>query len=172
MVEISKLKVEADIPAKIYMQSDNFTSFSCSPEELIDFQLPLKLQSLRRKSNMNELYKIIFSLDNNSDMKLAPGMVVEVNISVKTDSNKKLTVPVNAVINHDNKTYVWMIKDDNTVNRREVEIGDVFADGTIEIISGLSKNEEIVTAGVNTLIEGQSVKKLEIASQDNVGELL
>lgn len=172
MVQISDLKVEADIPSKLYLQAEYFGSFSCYPEALPNLILPLELKGIRKKSNLNELYKIIFTMENNPTVKLAAGMIVDVQISVESEENQILTVPVNSVFNQQGKSLIWVLSQDNTVKLREVEIGDLLGEGSIEIPKGLSRQEVIITAGVHTLQEGDKVKVIEETSPDNVGGLL
>ena len=172
MVDISDLKVESDIPSKVYLQADNFSSFSCHPEELPNLELPLKLKGLRNKANMNELYKIIFSLDNNSEVRLAPGMIVDVKIAVDSKDNQKLIVPISSVLHKDGKTLIWILGSDSTANLREITIGNLFSDGSIEVIGGLTTNDIIIIAGIHTISVGEKVKTIEQTSSDNVGGLL
>jgi RND family efflux transporter MFP subunit len=172
MVDVSNLKVETDIPSKVYLQKDNFTLFSCTPEEFPQITMPLKLKGIRKKSNLNELYKIVFILENDPSSKLAPGMIVDVKITIDNLQNKLLTVPANAVFNLDGKSLVWVLDSHNKTTLREVEIGDLNADGSISVFSGLNENEIVVTAGVHSLKENQQVKVIEETSIDNVGGLL
>lgn len=172
MVEVSDLKVEADIPSQIYLQKDNFSSFSCSPEELPNLKLPLKLIGIRKKANMNELYKIILTMENSSSSKLAPGMIVDVKITIDSEINQIITVPVNSVFHQNEKSLVWVLNSENRATLREIEIGDIYADGSIAVLAGLNENEIIISAGVHTLQENLKVKIMEQTSNDNVGELL
>jgi len=57
-------------------------------------------------------------------------------------------------------TYVWVVDEQTmTVKRREVKTGEMRAQG-IEIVNGLVEGEWVVTAGVNTLQEGQQASIL------------
>jgi hypothetical protein len=44
--------------------------------------------------------------------------------------------------------------------QKKIKIGNII-NNRIEVISGLTKNEKIVTAGVNRIVEGQKVKLYE-----------
>jgi RND family efflux transporter MFP subunit len=171
MVDITNLEVETEIPSKIYLESRNFTSYSCHPEEIPNLELPLEMKSIRKKSNMNELYKMIFRMDKPQDIDLAPGMVVEVLITLVKDTNSKLYVPINSVFNEHNMSFVWIIENER-VSKREINVGDIFADGSIQVLSGISVNDIIVTAGIHSLREGQRVNEISETSAENVGGLL
>lgn len=40
------------------------------------------------------------------------------------------------------------------------------------ILEGLNKNEKVITAGVNTIIDGEKVKLIPEESETNVGNVL
>ncbi|PID28598.1 MAG: efflux transporter periplasmic adaptor subunit [Candidatus Cloacimonadota bacterium] len=171
MIDISFLRIETEIPTKVYLQADNFSDFYFNCEEDKSVKKALKLKSVRKKSNMNELYKMIFEIPSDSAENLVPGMVANVEIIIKNNDETKISIPVNAVFSQNNKSCAWVLKDDK-VYKRNISVGDVFSDGTISVLSGLKENEIIVTAGVHTLKEGQQVKKISETSSDNVGGLL
>ena len=80
---------------------------------------------------------------NNRDLKLKPGMIADI-IAFKTTDKKKVAVPTSSLIFYNNKDYILVHKDDDSVETREVNI---FAkgNGITYIDSGLSENERIIT---------------------------
>ena len=46
--------------------------------------------------------------------------------------------------------------------KKKIKIGNII-NNRIEVISGITKNEKVVTAGVNRIVEGQKVKLYEEA---------
>ncbi len=172
LVDVNDLKVETDIPSKMYLEADKFSSFTCHLEDNPNIDFKLSLDSIRKKSNMNELYKVIFTLNNKTSLSLASGMLVDVTIEIDNGEERNLIVPVNAVFHRDGKSYVWMFSNDNTVTKREVIPGDIVNNGKIIIKGSISEGDSIVTAGVHTLEEGQKVKTMTTSSEDNVGDLL
>ena len=68
--------------------------------------------------------------------------------------------------NEDNskEKFVYVIENiqDNQgiIVKKKIKIGNII-NNRIEVISGLTKNEKIVTAGVNRIVEGQKVKLYE-----------
>jgi len=96
---------------------------------------------------------------------LKPGMFGRVEITLRSQPQAVL-VPVQAVLNQDNKDYVFVVKDGQAY-RRVVQKGLV-KDTVMEIIQGLSPGELVVVSGQSLLREGMAVK---IASkQDKAGE--
>ena len=64
------------------------------------------------------------------------------------------------------------IYDNGVAKTREVKIGNLYPDGNIVILEGLNKNEKVITAGVNTIIDGEKVKLIPEESETNVGNVL
>ncbi len=89
-------------------------------------------------------YKVKSSLDNILNIK--PGMTVNMTILVASKDNA-LAVPSTAVINKDNKQFVRVIDDQKNKTYHEVPVQTgLNADGgLVEIISGISADQEIVT---------------------------
>jgi HlyD family secretion protein len=89
-------------------------------------------------------YKVKSSLDNIPNIK--PGMTVNMTILVASKDNT-LAVPSTAIINRDNKQFVRVVDDQKNKTYQEVPVqtGLQADGGLVEIISGLNKNQEIVT---------------------------
>lgn len=92
---------------------------------------------------------------NDKTMKLKPGMFARVNI-VYDNHNDTLLVPKNTILEEDTESWVFLVKKD-TVTKTKVVTG--YKNKThVEIISGLSPNDTIVTTGLSTLKDGTKVK--------------
>lgn len=94
-----------------------------------------------------------------ADDKLAFGMSAEVRII--TNGSENIRVPLTALFHQQNRPAIWLV--DGTpqvVHLIPVTTGAIHGN-SVEITSGLSPGQIIVTAGVNMLIDGQKVKLLE-----------
>ena len=89
-------------------------------------------------------YKVTGSLDNVPNIK--PGMTANMTILV-AKKDGALAVPSTAIINKNNKQYVRVIDDQKkkTYHEVEVKVGLQADGGLVEILSGLSDGQEIVT---------------------------
>jgi multidrug efflux system membrane fusion protein len=93
---------------------------------------------------------------DNLDERLWPGEFI--NLRVVTSTRKGVpTVPSQTVQQGPNGPYVYIIKDDSTVERREVQIAAV-QDGMAVVTKGLSAGERVVVDGQYRLTEGVRVK--------------
>ncbi|MCX6718618.1 MAG: efflux RND transporter periplasmic adaptor subunit [Candidatus Staskawiczbacteria bacterium] len=89
-------------------------------------------------------YKVTGSLDNVPDIK--PGMTANMTILVAKKDNV-LAVPSTAIINSNSKQYVKVIDDPKkkTYHQVQVQTGLQADGGLVEIISGITDGQEIVT---------------------------
>lgn len=86
-------------------------------------------------------YDVKIVLDND-DEKVKAGMSANVEIVIDQKDNI-LVLPSSAVKTRGKESYVEVISDNGEVVRKDVEIG-ISNDTTVEIISGLSDNDEVV----------------------------
>ncbi len=68
-----------------------------------------------------------------------------------------ITIPANALLQSGEGPQVWIVGEDGKVSRRAIEVLEFNAD-SIVVRNGLAAGERVVSAGVNSLAEGQSVK--------------
>lgn len=99
-------------------------------------------------------YKVRVSLIN-PPAEMTMGMTAAVSL-VDSENQRIIRVPLSAIYQNGDTPSVWVIIAD-TVTLRPVKTGE-FADGSIQIISGLQEGDRIVTAGVHKLYQGQRVK--------------
>jgi HlyD family secretion protein len=89
-------------------------------------------------------YKVTASLEKLPEIK--PGMTANMTI-LTAEVPGVLSVPARAIISHDNKKFVRVIKDPKkkTYEEKEVTIGAEADGGLVEVKSGLNEGQEIVT---------------------------
>jgi len=75
----------------------------------------------------------------------------------ETEGPEVISVPSSALLQSGDRPQVWVVAEDGTVRRRAIELLEFSADSVV-VSRGLSAGEQIVTAGVNSLAEGQPVK--------------
>ncbi|MBC8998052.1 efflux RND transporter periplasmic adaptor subunit [Pseudomonas sp. N40(2020)] len=89
-----------------------------------------------------------------------PGFRLGTAISVTLSSaiKPRIELPATAIQEVDGKTRIWVIDTQNkTVNPRDVSVISR-TDGTVVLAGGVKNGEQVVSAGVNSLKPGQSVK--------------
>ena len=87
-----------------------------------------------------------------------PGMFASGEIEISHGS--ALTAPLSSIVSADGYNYLFVLRPDNTVERRKVEIGQV-REANVEIISGVSAGELVVNKGAGFLKNGDLVNVAE-----------
>jgi len=111
----------------------------------------------------------------NSDRRLWPGQFVDAYLTLKTQSNA-VVIPSQAIQNGQQGQFVYVIKDDDTVEARLVTTSDAQQAGQVIVQKGLAAGERIVTDGQLRLVPGAKVQIKQAAAglvapaQDNKGE--
>ena len=94
------------------------------------------------------------SVMQNTDGHLRPGMFLTVNLL--NDSVEALVIPERALIPERSVQYVFVVGDNQLVEKRVVQIGRR-RPGEVEIISGLSAGERVIVDGTQKARDGQAV---------------
>ena len=103
-------------------------------------------------------YAVRISLPENENLKFKPGMNGDVDIIISEKSDV-LLVPITAVIEDGDETYVWLVEG-GTAKKRPVETGISSVNET-EILSGLDDGETIITRPPIQIGEGSKLKILK-----------
>jgi RND family efflux transporter MFP subunit len=82
-------------------------------------------------------------------------------VSLVTDSRRNVPViPRVAAINTYGNWIAFVVREDNTVERRFLTLG-LESEATLEVLEGLRAGERVVTAGQNFLSDGDTVRVVE-----------
>lgn len=173
LLDMSNVVVEADLPANLYLERENFENISCRANLLPGEEFPLKALSVSHKSTGSQLYKMYLTPVSLAKNRLAPGMNVEVSISLRQESEtlEGYALPAKCLFSENGKHYVWVLASEPAiVQKRAVQLGGMADDGAV-IVTGVLPNEKVVSAGVHYLQEGETVSEM-VESKTNAGGLL
>ncbi|RDZ28562.1 efflux RND transporter periplasmic adaptor subunit [Lysobacter silvisoli] len=95
---------------------------------------------------------------------LKPGVFVEGRIL--TGAGRALMVPSAAVVQRDGHSYVFTMKDAQTVQRKRVRTGQT-SQGKVEILEGLKEGERVVAEGAGFLGDGDRVRAVSAQAAEN-----
>jgi RND family efflux transporter MFP subunit len=116
-----------------------------------------------RADEQTRTFEITFTMESPRDITVLPGMTAEVDIDLSAIHDKEagtFMIPLSVVFadpKGKDKKMVWVVKEDMTLQSREVETG-LITNNKIEILHGLQGNERLVSAGVHYVKEGQKVR--------------
>ena len=105
------------------------------------------------------------ALFNNADEKLYPNQFVNARLQVSTLKDATV-IPAAALQLSSNGDFVYVIKADNTIERRAVKSGPDFGDNQVAILSGVKPGEQVVTTGIDRLTNGAKVQVVTANTED------
>ncbi|CCQ10904.1 Probable Co/Zn/Cd efflux system membrane fusion protein [Pseudoalteromonas luteoviolacea B = ATCC 29581] len=163
------MDVVIQVPEKLVARVDKETNYQ--PTVMFDgfpnksYELTIKEWDTQADP-ITLTYKVVFSLPVPTDFNLLAGMTghvyIDLNKISSIDKNAHI-VPVEAVFSNPDQTlkdnaFVWVYDvQTQTVSKKAVTVGKLHHNG-IEVISGLEKDQIIVSAGVHHLKEGLKVR--------------
>lgn len=174
ILDMTRIKIETDIPAAIYTERSEFTRITCTSPLEPEKTYPLKLVSINRKASNTQLYKMILAPVGTSFGILTAGMNVSIEIAMnseKSGGQVEYLLPISAVTDSSGTPCVWIITPDTTAVRIPVTVSGVNTEGKLIITSGLNGSEQVVRAGANSLTPNEKVNILPEADETNVGGL-
>lgn len=130
-------------------------------------KIELKVAAYRDEIFKGEVYFIDPQIDEttrtalikakvpNPQGKLRQGMFANLELIVSVNP-KAIVVPETSLIVKGDEVFVYVIKEDNTVDWRKVDIGRRM-EGVAEVVSGLSAGEVVVTEGYQKIGPGSTV---------------
>jgi Cu(I)/Ag(I) efflux system membrane fusion protein len=143
LANLSSLWAEAQVYTSQFSQIDrNGKAIVQIPG--LNREIPGIIQFVNPEINPDTRINLIRVEVPNIGNQLKPGMPAYVVL--KNHQRNSLTLPVDAVIRHENMNMVWVEVDKNTFKNVMVETG-LENDGRIEIISGLKQGDVVVTNG-------------------------
>lgn len=156
--------VEFTMPEKsLSLLSDSTTRYSVRFDNFPDETFPARLDTYAKTASDASGFPVALKISKADSERygISPGMTCQVTLRVSDSAKHDLAIPLSAVYSPaEGGTYAWVITSDNTVERRRVKLGDIFGRDMVSVLQGLSAGEQIVTAGVYRLQDGQRVKIL------------
>lgn len=173
ILDDSGLKVEFDIPvaasASLKSGAGLFTK-----DDIEDTLIPMNLVSISPKADGNQLSTVTLTYGKRPGGYVMPGMnaTVIVESPSSTDSLAGFNIPLRAIFDKEGVPNVWVLTKDSIVVSRPVSMDGLDKNGMAVILSGLDGSEKVVTAGVNSLTEGEKVNEIEKVGKTNVGGMM
>ena len=92
---------------------------------------------------------------DNSDGRLRGGVYADTTLTANPKDNA-LTIPMSAIVMRDDQRTVYVIEDGRAV--RKVITTGYIGENLVEVLSGLSEKDQVITGGQNKFEEGGQVK--------------
>ncbi len=156
--DITELQIKANVPErdiavlKIDLKAD--VTFVAYGNEVFKAHVIRVSPIVDETSRSKEIY-LAFDTE---DSRINAGMYPKVKLYTTVHPDA-IVIPYDSVSTQDDKSYVYIVNEDETVSARNVVIG-VNVDGNAEILEGLSEGEKIVVSGIQSLQDGSKIKEV------------
>ncbi len=90
----------------------------------------------------------------NADRRIRPGMLLKIELI--SGAHQSPSIPEKALLSYGQRHYVFVLKNDSTVERRQIELG-LRTFGRVEAVKGIAAGEKIVSDGINKITDGSKV---------------
>jgi len=154
IIDLSSIKI------KTYVSEKNINNLELNQSVEVDFnaldhKLAGKIANISPALNQEKLgFPVEINVDNSSNL-IKAGMYAEVKI--QTDySAGKVVIPKQALIQEDDQSYVYIVKDNKAV-KKEVSTG-LTNTKDVEILSGVSAGDRVITVGAEQVSDGNQVR--------------
>ncbi|MCH1493536.1 MAG: efflux RND transporter periplasmic adaptor subunit [Luminiphilus sp.] len=164
--DVSTLSVKVDVPESVMIRArrDEDVKVSAFFDAIPERRFPLALNEVAtRASDGTNTFEVTFEFPNTQDFNILPGMSVTVRLETPRMASAPgvLMVPPRAVLADEKGPFAFVaVPEDNgaaTVTQRRVVIGRLTGAG-LEVLSGLSVGDRLITAGMSKLHNGLAVR--------------
>ena len=167
LVDTRKMEFTINIPESLISRAADIETVLVRYDAFPKQEIPATIKEVGKEaSKTTRTYPVTLIMDQPEGLRILPGMAGKAWADkISTDLTKDTVggppVPVAATFTENGKSYVWVINEDSmVVAKQEITLGVVTNNG-ITTLGGLQGGELIVSAGANSLVEGQKVRFLE-----------
>ena len=96
----------------------------------------------------------------NEEHLLVPGNYIDILVRIG-DKEEQLVVPLVALAQDTNGTYVMTVNDENKVEQKYLKLGKVIEDKQV-VLDGLNKTDKVIVQGLQKVQAGSSVRPIEV----------
>lgn len=184
---IEQIEVVIDVPESVAARAKkgNTPKLTAVFEALPGQQFELEVKEFTTEADpATQTYRATLTMPRPLGANLLPGMTCRVIHERPPEAESaeatQFKIPVTAVLDEDGNRFVWIINEQKTVQKREVEVRELTGEsigtsgdgnsgstsGVIRVTDGLERNEMIAISGVHFLREGDKVRPVAGAFGD------
>ena len=161
--DIASLQITAKIPERYVASLRTGLKAEISLEAYPDAVFTATVTHVSPVLDVNARTKeIVLTFDEN-DARINAGMFGKVKLYT-LDYEGAVALPSDAIVTKGDKPYLYVVKDDDTVEQREITIGKS-VDGIVQILSGIEQGERVVVEGGQVLSNGAKVCDISNAAR-------
>jgi len=167
--DISSLLVKIELPESVMIRvkpEDRNRILYARFDAIPDKEFPLTFREAATQADAtNQTYEVTFEMPAPTERVILPGMTATVVVEFHPGDElyAGIYVPAQAVLEDRDGRFLFVAEPTNeteaTIRRRNVRIGHLTERG-VEVVSGLSAGDRVVTAGMSQLSEGMRVRNM------------
>lgn len=164
--DVDEIDIAVDVPERLMaadIRSADIVQMMAELSAAPGVSFPVHIREVAKQADpTTQTYRMRVAMKVPPGVTVLPGMTATVGITYRRASvlGISIVVPISAVFNDpEGEAVVWVIGDDQVVERRTVKIGAAI-DDQIEILEGLEPGVRIAVAGVRFLRAGMVVQDL------------
>ena len=150
------------VPAALMAESKRFepVATALTLDAAPDAPIPAEFHSIATRADpAQQTFEARFVFTPPPDLLVLPGMTGTLRAIVTFPGERRITIPIEAVLGEADARYVWVVDPDSmTVSKRKVELGRGVG-RTLPVTAGLAAGETVVAAGVSHLHEGMRIRR-------------
>lgn len=163
--DLSKINLNIDLPESIMIRvkrSEGPPKLSATFEAIKNKVFPLTFKEVSTQADeVTKTYKVTLTMDSTDEHTFLPGMTAKVKAQHKGDISGKYYLPISTVLKDSTSHFVYLVQQKSegvgVIQRKNVTVGEITEFG-IEIFSGISIGEHVLSAGMSKVSDGQEVK--------------
>lgn len=156
--DISNLQVSADIPERYVAVLRQGLKAEVSVEAYPDVVFNATVTRVSPVVDTASRTKEVILHFDEKDSRVNAGMFGKVKLYTK-DYSGEVTMPADALVSLNDELYAYIVKEDETVERRKVKTGET-VDGVVQILEGVNEGEKVVIQGQTSLNNGSKVRDI------------
>jgi len=167
LVDTERIEMVINVPESGISNLPNVTNLSVEFDAFPGVAIPAEISEVGTEaSQTTRTYPVTLVMDQPESVKILPGMAGKASATVENPgagTDGGLVIPLRSLFSPEDSqdSFVWVVDPDSgKVATRSVVTGELTTYGIV-VLDGLSVGEWVVTAGVNSLQEGQQVRITE-----------
>lgn len=171
LVDRSGIEFVIDVPEASISYADYVTSAVVRFDAHPDLEVPARVKEIAREARgSTRTFPVTLAMDQPDSFDILPGMAGNAFVIARLPDaapETGINVPAAALFSSGDleKSYVWVV-DNNVLAKREVTVSRP-SDFGVLVQSGLEAGEWIVTAGVNMLSDGETVRVMDATAESD-----
>ncbi len=162
--DINNLKITADIPERYVSFLKRGLKAKISVQAYPDITFDATVSRVSPVVDAASRTKQVILTFDERDSRINAGMFASIILYTK-DYSGAVVMPADAVVTNEDQYYAYVVKNDSTVEKREVTLGET-VDGIVQILSGLKEGDKVVIQGQTSLSNGAKVKDITVTKTD------